>query len=184
MWSRTQHECLRNRSRVDAKTIQAWLGILESSFILFLLKPHHKSFNKTIIKRPKIYFYDVALVCTLLRIKTADLLINHPMRGAIFENMVVSELLKNRFNVGEESNLYFWRDKSGREIDVIIDEAVRLLPIEIKSGQTVQSDYFKNIDYWSQLSGEQKGYILYGGEQVQQRSSGTVVMNWRRFLLE
>lgn len=167
---------------VDSKTVQAWLSVLESSFILYLLKPHHKNFNKTIVKRPKVYFYDMALVCSLLRIKTVELMTNHPLRGAIFENMVITEMVKKCLNAGEEVNLSFWRDKTGREVDVIVDEGLNLLPIEIKSGQTVQSDYFKNIDYWNQLSGEERAVVLYGGDQTQRRSNGTQVMNWRAYI--
>ncbi len=168
---------------VDSKTIQAWLSILESSFVVYLLKPHYKNFNKTIIKRPKIYFYDTALVCSLLRIRSFELLTNHPFRGAIFENMVVTELVKVRLNVGEEVNLSYWRDKTGREVDIIVDEGISLLPIEIKSGQTIQNDYFKNIEYWNQLSGEEKAVVLYGGDQTQHRSNGIQVVNWRSFLM-
>ncbi len=167
---------------VDSKTVQAWLSVLESSFIVYLLRPHYKNFNKTIVKRPKVYFYDTALVCSLLRIRSVDLLTNHPLRGAIFENMVITELVKKCLNAGEDVNLSYWRDKTGREVDVIVDEGLNLLPIEIKSGQTVQSDYFKNIDYWNQLSGEERAVVLYGGTQAQQRSNGTRVMNWREYI--
>ena len=167
---------------VDSKTVQAWLSVLESSFIVYLLKPHHKNFNKTIVKRPKVYFYDTALVCSLLRIRTVELLTHHPLRGAIFENMVITELVKKCLNAGEDVNLSYWRDKTGREVDVVVDEGLNLLPIEIKSGQTIQNEYFNNIDYWNKLSGEKQAVILYGGTQTQQRSNGTQVMNWRGYL--
>jgi len=87
-------------------------------------------------------------------------------------------------NAGEDLNLSYWREKTGREVDVIVDEGLNLLPIEIKSGQTVQSDYFKNIDYWNELSGEERAVVLYGGDQTQQRSDGTRVVNWRDYLKE
>lgn len=96
--------------------------------------------------------------------------------------MVVTELVKDRMNQGEEVNLSYWRDKSSRGVDVVVDEGLELLPIEIKSGQTVQNDYFKNIDYWNQLSGGQKAVVLYGGEQTQARSNGTLVQNWREYI--
>lgn len=164
---------------VDVKTIQSWIGILESSFIIYLLKPHYKNFNKTIVKRPKLYFYDTALVCYLLGIRSATHLKTHPLRGAIFEGMVVTELIKNRSNKGQPINLFYWRDKTGHEIDILVDDENRLLPIEIKSGKTVSSEFFKNIEYWSSISGSKTSFLLYGGEQEQSRSKGSHVMNWR-----
>ena len=164
---------------VDVKTVQSWIGILESSFIIYLLKPHHKNFNKTIIKRPKLYFYDSALVCYLLGIRDNNHLQTHPLKGAIFEGMVITELLKNRTNAGLDINLFYWRDKTGHEVDLIIDNGKTLLPIEIKSGMTISKDYFKNIDYWTNLSGSKKAFILYTGAQHQKRSDGTEIMNWR-----
>lgn len=164
---------------VDVKTVQSWIGILESSFIVYLLKPHHKNFNKTIVKRPKLYFYDSALVCYLLGIRDNNHLHTHPLKGAIFEGMVITELLKKRTNAGLDINLFYWRDKSGHEVDLIIDNGKTLLPIEIKSGMTISKDYFKNIDYWTSLSGSKKAVILYAGDQHQKRSDGKEIMNWR-----
>ena len=169
---------------VDVKTIQSWIGLLESSFIIFLLKPHHKNFNKTIVKRPKLYFYDTALVCYLLGIRNAEQLALHHSKGSIFETMVISELIKNRTNIGEEINLFYWRDKSGREIDIIIDEAGKLLPVEIKSGKTITQDFFKNIEYWNNLSLQKEAIILFGGTTSQQRSNGSRVVNWRKAINE
>lgn len=164
---------------VDVKTIQSWIGILESSFIIYLLKPHFKNFNKTIVKRPKIYFYDTALVCALIGIQNTKQLNTHPTRGAIFESMVITELLKKRTNEGLPINLFYWRDKTGHEIDVIVDNAGKLLPIEIKSGKTISSEFFKNMEYWCALSGEEKSLLLYAGDQNQKRSTGAEVINWR-----
>lgn len=169
---------------VDVKTIQSWIGILESSFIIYLLKPHHKNFNKTIVKRPKIYFYDTALVCSLLGIKDKTQLSTHPLRGAIFEGMVITELVKHRTNAGQEINLYYWRDKTGHKIDIIIDMGTKLLPIEIKSGKTISSEFYKNIRYWMELSKEKKSILLYAGEQSQKRSDNTEVVNWREFVMK
>jgi len=164
---------------VDVKTIQSWIGILESSFIIYLLKPHFKNFNKTIVKRPKVYFYDTALVCYLLGIRNVTQLKTHPLRGSIFESLVVTELIKKRTNAGLPINLYYWRDKTGHEIDVIVDNGNKLLPIEIKSGKTLSSEFFKNIDYWCKLSGYKKSVLLYAGEQNQKRSDGKEVFNWK-----
>ncbi|MFN8155306.1 MAG: ATP-binding protein [Bacteroidia bacterium] len=165
---------------IDVKTAQSWIGILESSFIIYLLRPHHRNFNKTIVKRPKLYFYDTSIVCNLLGIRTEEQLALHPLRGAIFEGMVITELVKLRTNDGRPVNLFYWRDKTGREIDVLVEEGDELLPVEIKAGQTISSEYFKNLDYWKSLSGNGNGYVLYGGEQLQKRSTGVQVMNWRK----
>lgn len=165
---------------VDTKTIQSWIGILESSFIVFLLRPHFRNFNKTITKRPKVYFHDTGLVCSLLGICDMNQLNLHPLRGSIFETFVVSELLKKRTNLGKDINLYYWRDKTGHEVDVVIDEGLTLLPVEIKSGKTVHQEFFKNLLYWLKLSGNIKGIILYGGDQRQERSNGITIEGWER----
>jgi len=169
---------------VDVKTIQSWIGILESSFIIYLLKPHHKNFNKTIVKRPKVYFYDSAIVCYLLGIRDNIQLQTHPLRAAIFEGMVVTELIKKRTNAGLPINLFYWRDKTGHEIDIIIDNAGKLIPIEIKSGKTINTEFFKNMDYWSDLSKVKKSMVLYAGSQNQNRSNERETLNWRSLMTQ
>jgi hypothetical protein len=169
-------------SGVDAKTAQSWISILESSFVIYLLKSHHENFNKTVVKRPKLYFYDTSIVCYLLGIQNETHLNTHPLRGAIFEGMVISELVKSRLHTGMPMNLYYWRDKTGREINVIVDEGEALIPIEIKSGATVSSDYFKNIRYWRNLSHATRAFVLYDGDTKQHRSDGTSVVPWREGL--
>jgi predicted AAA+ superfamily ATPase len=169
---------------IDTKTIQSWIGILESSFILFLLRPHFRNYNKTITKRPKVYFYDTGLVCSLLGISTVDHLKSHPLKGSLFETLVVSELVKKRTNLGKEINLFYWRDKTGYEVDVIIEDGLTLLPVEIKSGKTVHQQFFKNLLYWLRLSGNESGVILYGGEQRQERSNGITLESWRQLAKE
>jgi len=176
------NSALAVESGVDVKTIQSWIGILESSFIIYLLKPHFKNFNKTIVKRPKVYFYDTALVCYLLGIRNVLQLKTHPLRGSIFEGMVVTELIKKRTNVGLPINLYYWRDKTGHEIDVVVDNGGKLLPLEIKSGKTFNAEFFKNIDYWSKLSGTEKSVLLYAGDQSQKRTTGKEVLNWKSLM--
>jgi len=165
---------------VDTKTIQAWIGILESSFIIFLLRPHFRNFNKTITKRPKVYFYDTGLICSLLGINDENQLRSHPIRGNLFETFVVSELVKKRTNAGREISLFYWRDKTGREVDVVIDDGTSLLPVEIKSGKTVHQEFFKNLLYWLKLSGNDKGVVLYGGDQRQERSNGITIEGWEQ----
>ncbi len=172
---------ISNETGIDVKTVQSWISILESSYIVYLLKPHHKNFNKTVIKRPKLYFYDTALAASLLGITSISQLVTHPLKGALFENMVISEFVKYKSNPALSLNLYYWRDKTGHEIDLIIDISGNLIPVEIKSSKTIITDFFKNIKYWQNLSGQKKSYLLYAGNQQQKWSSGTEVFNWRAF---
>lgn len=163
---------------VEQKTIASWLRILESSFVIHLLQPHHQNFNKRLVKMPKIYFYDTGLACALLGIQQDEQLATHPLRGSLFENMVISEWKKNYFNRGKAAPLFFWRDNKGHEIDLIIDKGNVRIPLEIKAGKTITSDYFKGINYWNEISGNKKGYVVYAGEQLQKRSSGITVVPW------
>lgn len=165
---------------VAHNTVRAWISILEASYIVFLLPPHHRNFNKRIIKTPKLYFYDTGLVCWLLAIQKADQIMTHPQRGALFENLAIGEMVKARFNRGLTSNLYFWRDRAGNEVDVIIEKADGLIPVEIKSGQTLNSDYFKDIDHWLKLTHQRqsKSWLVYGGSE-EHRQDQTQVLSWR-----
>lgn len=139
---------------ITHNTARAWISVLEASYILFLLRPQHANFNKRLIKSPKLYFYDTGLLCWLLGIREAGQLAAHPLRGAIFETLVVSELVKTRFNQGERAGLHFWRDSNGNEVDVIAEAGPRLLPIEIKSGQTLNRDFFTGLQRWQALAGD------------------------------
>ncbi len=163
---------------VDHKTISSWLSVLESSFIIHLLRPHHQNFNKRVVKTPKLYFYDTGLACSLLGIQKSNQLNSHPLKGNLFENFVISELIKNRFNNNESNNLYFWRDNSGNEVDIIIDDGSRLYPIEIKSGKTITADYFKGIKFWNKLTRKEEGTIIYAGNELQKRSGGFKIIPW------
>lgn len=165
---------------VDTKTIGAWIGVLETSFVLFRLQPYHKNFNKRIVKMPKLYFYDTGLACALLGIQNSSQLELHPFKGALFENMVIVDFLKSRFNKAKINNLYFWRDNTGNEIDMLIDNGLEIIPIEIKSGQTVTNDYFKGVLYWIKLTNFQLAYVIYGGKTVQKRSNSITVIPYRK----
>jgi len=161
---------------VDSKTIESWIGVLEASFIIFRLQPHHKNFNKRIVKMPKLYFYDVGLASALLGVQEAGQLEFHPFKGGLFENMVVVELLKQRLNKGKLNNMYFWRNSKGNEIDIVIDNFDELIPIEIKSGKTITNDYFKGLKYWNNLTGCSGGKVIYGGNDYQKRSNGMEII--------
>ncbi len=164
---------------MDYKTVQSWLGVMEASYLIYFLPPYYKNFNKRIVKTPKLYFYDTGLACYLLGIKQPDELMHHAHRGALFENLLITELLKNRFNNGDRSNLFYFRDSTGNEIDVVIDEGKYLTAVELKAGQTISGDYFKNLHYWKKLTGQKKGFVLYAGEQKNAGINDFLVENWK-----
>ncbi len=164
---------------IDIKTVQSWIAVLEQSYIVFLLKSYHKNYNKTIVKRPKLFFYDTGIVCSLLGITSKQVLNTHPQKGAIFENMIVSEFVKYARHAALPHRFYYWRDKTGREIDLIIEKDNTAVPVEIKVGKTVQDYFFKSIRYWLKLTGNPQGYLVYAGDQAQKRSDGLEVTGWK-----
>lgn len=161
---------------VDSKTIGSWIGVLETSFIVFRLQPYHRNFNKRIVKTPKLYFYDTGLALALLGIENVPQLSLSPYRGNLFENLVIVEFLKNRYNKGKTNNLSFWRDNTGNEIDLIMESGKILHPVEIKSGKTVSEDYFRNLRFWKKLTGQDGGSIIYDGDTRQDRTEGVSVV--------
>lgn len=173
---------LGNDCGITHNTARSWLSVLQASYIIFLLQPHFKNFNKRLVKSPKLYFYDTGLLSYLLGINSPDDLLIHSSRGPIFETWVLSELLKGRLNRGLRENLFFWRDNSGNEVDCIVDHGEKLLPLEIKSGQTITQDFFKGLKYWSKISKTtgKDACLIYGGEMDQIRKDGTV-MGWKSF---
>jgi len=164
---------------IDQKTVRAWIGLLESSFIAFRLQPHYRNFRKRLVKTPKLYFYDTALAARLMGIESPGQLVTHPQRGALFENWVIAELLKGRGARGKADNLFFWRSHIGHEIDVIADRGDLLRPIEIKSGSTIASDWFAGLQKWLDLAGSEamKPTLVYGGRSQQSRK-GIDVLPW------
>lgn len=151
---------------VSSVTIKEWLRILETSYVAFQLSPYYANIGKRLSKMPKIYFYDVGLVCQLLGITDTKQLEVHPLRGAIFENMVVAEMLKHRFNTGKPSNLYFYRDKSKREVDILQVDGLQMKAYEVKSAQRFDSSFFKNLKYLKELFGNNliSTQVIYDGE--------------------
>ncbi|MCP3954868.1 MAG: ATP-binding protein [Desulfobacterales bacterium] len=168
---------LANDCGITHNTAKAWISVLEASYIVHLLPPHHQNFNKRLVKTPKLYFLDTGLATWLLGIQNSGQLITHVQRSALFETWVTGELLKARYNAGETSNLYFWRDRSGHEVDLLIDHGTHLSPLEIKSGQTINQDYFKRLDFWRELASETAGqaWLIYGGDTRQTRSDVTIL---------
>jgi len=170
---------LANDSGIDQKTVAAWLSVLQSSYIIYLLKPYHTNFNKRIMKSAKLYFYDTGVACSLLGINHARQITTHAAKGPLFENLIISELLKERLNAGAVDNLYYWRDKTGNEVDVLIDKAGKLTAVELKAGETVSADFFRGLAYFSSLqTGKLEKLLVYGGKQEQIRSNGTLVKPW------
>lgn len=151
---------------ISAPTAHAWISILEASYIIFLLQPYYKNFNKRVIKSPKLFFYDTGLLSSLLGIDSPSSLYNHYLRGSIFESFILSDFLKRFYNAGKLPKVYFWRDSHGNEVDCIVEKGETLLPIEIKSGMTISGDYLKPIHYWQELTNTKiSGYTIYTGPE-------------------
>lgn len=161
---------LATETGVDVKTIGSWIGVLEASFIVFRLQPFHKNFNKRIVKMPKLYFYDTGLAAALMGLNSDTQLALHPFRGSLFENLVVVDFLKQLYNAGKSDDLFFWRDNTGNEIDLLLKIDNDRVPVEIKSGMTITDDFFKGIRYWHRLTQSEGGYLVYDGNMVQKRS--------------
>jgi len=156
---------LGNECGINHNTAKSWLSVLQASFIIFLLRPHYQNFNKRLIKSPKLYFVDVGLASFLLDIQDKKHLHRHPLKGALFETFIVSEVLKHRLNKVLPNNLYYFRDNTGNEIDLLLDEGSTIIPVEIKSAETVSSEFFKNLHYYSKLNKKRtrKTYLIYAG---------------------
>lgn len=157
---------LSNEVGVSVPTINEWLSVLEASYILFRLPPFYRNVGKRLIKTPKLYFCDTGLVCFLLGIENEQQLAAHPLRGPIFENLVVLEFLKSRFNHGKLSNLFYYRDQSQREVDIVQEHADKLYAYEIKSAKAFHRDYLKNLVYLKKLLGSNlvSTQVIYDGE--------------------
>ena len=154
---------LAKQTGVDTKTIQAWLGLLENSYILFQLQPWYNNLNKRIIKSPKLYFYDTGLLCALLNIQTKAGLKNHNMYGSIFENWCIAEIKKNKFNRGENDGLYFFRDSAGNEIDLIIEKETGPFGVEIKSSAKKDNKLLGGLKYWQKYQPGAQSALVYQG---------------------
>lgn len=167
---------LGNDCGVSSNTVISWLSVLEMSYIVFTLKPYYRNFNKRLIKSPKIYFFDCGLASYLIDIKELSHITIHPLRGSLFENFVVAELFKQAFNNNQQPNCYFWRDNTGHEIDLILEFGDTLLPIEIKSGKTINTDFFKNLNYFRKINPAcTKCALVYGGNETFSQNDTWVV---------
>ena len=161
---------------VSHVTIKKWINLLELSFIVYLLPPFSANINKQLVKSSKLYFYDVGLASQLLGIERPEQLVTHSMRGSLFENLVIIEFLKYRFNSGKQANLYFYKDKS-KEVDLIYKDAEELSAIEIKSSNRIKDEYFNALDYFEKLFPREvssRKYLAYAGDKAQDRSRACI----------
>jgi predicted AAA+ superfamily ATPase len=165
---------------ISQTTATQWFSLLEASYIVFRLKPYYKNYKKRLVKRPKIYFYDTAIVCNLLGIDSPDHLMIHSSRGAIFEGYVISELMKLAYNAGEVLEPYYWRDTQGNEVDCLIEKSGKLNALEIKSSMTFTDDLLKGIRKWVEIAQESKpkANLIYGGD-VSFQYKGINVKSWK-----
>lgn len=166
---------------IDQRTAKSWLSVLEASYIIFFLPPHHANFNKRLIKSSKLYFYDAGLACALLNIESYEQVHTHYLRGNLVETLVIAEIVKHYYNNGKRPyNISFWQNQVGNEVDCIIEQNNVLVPVEIKSGKTIGTDFFAGLLYWYSLAKDASthGYVIYGGDENQERSAARIV-SWK-----
>lgn len=171
---------LGNEVGVDHKTIQSWISVLEAGFLVYRLPPYFQNWNKRVVKQPKLIFLDTGVLCSLLGIRDVQTMQSHPLRGAVFESWAVSETVKFQLNRGERPAVFFWRDHSGHEIDLLVEQAGRLRSIEVKSGETVLGSWFDGLNWFQKVAGDafETGAVIYGGDQASTRK-GFHVIPWR-----
>lgn len=171
---------LGEEAGISHNTAREWLSVLEASFVIHRLPPYHRNFSKRLVKTPKLYFYDSGLMAWLLGIERVGQIATHPLRGALFETWVVGEFMKRRLNAGRPANLFFWRDRAGHEIDLLVQEGAQVRPVEIKSGATIQAAALRGLEKWQEIAGNEAGrpILVYGGNESQARSD-VDVLSWR-----
>ena len=173
---------LANDTGVSVNTVKAWISMLEASFIIYLVQPFYQNMNKRIIKSPKLYFYDTGVAASLLRITDPDQLFTHYMYGSLFENLIISEIIKTQEHLGKKISAYYWRESNGTEIDCILETAKHNIALEIKSGQTFTKDYLKNLKKFP-TGNTAKSFskiVLYAGEKSG-RIGDTDLLSWQEF---
>ncbi len=168
---------LANDIGISATTVKNWISILGSSYLIYELKPYYKNLRKRITKSSKIYFTDTGLACYLLGINNAEQLERDPLRGNLFENTVVIDILKQLMNSGLDDSLYFFRDSNGNEVDLLYENGRNIIPIEIKSSETFNIDFLKGINYFSKIYNQKfkKSYLIYAGKTEQKVNNTNVV---------
>ena len=174
---------ISNDCGIDVRTVQSWLSVLETTYIIKLLEPFHKNYKKRLVKAPKLYFIDTGLAATLLNIKNENEFQNSHFKGALVENFIIMECIKNNLNLGQDLQFYYWRDNHKLEVDLIIQKNEQLLAVEIKSAQTYSKDFSNNIKRLMGFSDIKKGLVVYDGEMEFSGSDGIELLNWKSFLL-
>lgn len=156
---------LATQTGISQPQVKRWIGVLEASFILFRLPPYFQNFGKRLVKSPKVYFVEPGLAVYLLGIEDPQQVERDPAFGGLFENLVITEALKKRYNAGKEGNLFFFRDHHQNEVDLLYPRAGTHVPMEIKASRTYRAEYAKGIDYFMALSGASiPGVLVYDGE--------------------
>jgi uncharacterized protein len=174
---------LANKCGISQPTAKAWLSALENSYVIFQLSPFHENFSKRIVKTPKLYFYDTGLLCYLLKLHNPEQIAAHPVKGSLFENMMIAEFFKQTEHNNDLPEAWFWRDAAGHEIDLLIQDGFTLRLFEIKATQTITSDAFKGFNYFEKMNDKyllQKA-LLYTGHDKQARKNGEVIP-WKNFI--
>lgn len=166
---------------INQATAKQWLSLLEASYLITLLQPWATNISKRLVKTPKLYFVDSGLVCALLKITSAEQLAQHYSMGSIFENMIVSELLKGQYNQGNVANLYFIRSARGEEVDVVLEHADHLRLVEIKATATIKTSLFKGLRYWNhELKTNTQCFLVHGGTQETEQSEEISIVSWQQ----
>lgn len=173
-------EALAKGTGVDTKTIQSWLGLLESSFLVYQLQPWFNNANKRLIKSPKLYFHDTGLLCYLLGIQNKTQLRKHPQYGSIFENWIISEIQKNRINEGDTKPMYFYRDSTGNEVDLLVHKNDELFAVEIKSSKKVDSSMLKGLNHWNKYHPDANTLLIYGGDKADEIKPNQNILPWNQ----
>lgn len=166
---------------ISPNTAKSWLSVLEASFIVYLHKPHFQNYNKRLVKSPKLYFYDTGLACSLLNMTAVEQLSTHYLKGGLFENFIINEVMKSYLNAGMNPPLYFWQSKDKKEVDLIIDSPNGPIPYEIKSSKTRIDSLFNNLSYWQKLTTANTAdlTVIYGGDDDFNTSKGRFV-SWKK----
>lgn len=174
---------ISNELGISHPTVKSWLSILEASFIIFRLQPYFENFGKRLVKSPKLYFTDVGLATYLLDISSKEQIVRDPLRGNLFENLIICELMKNQLNRGFEPGFYYYRDSHGSEVDLLFKVANDLIPIEIKASRTFHSDFMKGLKSFVDLVKQRcpYGFLIYSGEQ-EQTIGGFQIYNYKHLL--